>query len=50
MTFFTPLRFRYPFRRYRQMVPGVLSGGAGDGHKLPIVALPDAGKTLVGLV
>ena len=49
MTCFVPLHFRYPFRRYQQMVLDVLGGEAGDDHKLHVVAPPGAGKTIVGL-
>jgi superfamily II DNA or RNA helicase len=48
-SFFSDLRFRYPFRRYQQMVLDVLGGDAGDDHKLHVVAPPGAGKTIVGL-
>jgi hypothetical protein len=46
---FGDLHFRYPFRRYQQMVLDVVDGPAGDDHKLHIVAPPGAGKTIVGL-
>jgi superfamily II DNA or RNA helicase len=45
---FADLRFRYPFRKYQQMVLEVVARGDGD-HKHHIVAPPGAGKTIVGL-
>ena len=48
MNKFANLQFRYPFRKYQQMVLEVVERGDGD-HKHHIVAPPGAGKTIVGL-
>ncbi len=45
---FANLQFRYPFRKYQQMVLEIVARGNGD-HKHHIVAPPGAGKTIVGL-
>ena len=46
---FSNLRFRYPFRRYQQMILDVLQEQTGDDHKYHIVSPPGSGKTIVGL-
>ena len=45
---FTELHFRYPFRRYQQMILEIVARQEGD-RKFHIVALPGSGKTIVGL-
>jgi superfamily II DNA or RNA helicase len=43
------LRFRYPFRRYQQMVLDLAEGQAMADAKFHVVAPPGSGKTIVGL-
>ncbi len=45
---FSNLHFRYPFRRYQQMILEIVARQEGD-HKYHIVAPPGSGKTIVGL-
>lgn len=46
---FRSLQFRYPFRKYQQMVLEVVANAKDGDHKHHIVAPPGAGKTIVGL-
>jgi superfamily II DNA or RNA helicase len=46
---FSSLQFRYPFRKYQQMVLEVVANAKDGDHKHHIVAPPGAGKTIVGL-
>ena len=45
---FADLHFRYPFRRYQQMILEIAARQEGD-RKYHIVAPPGSGKTIVGL-
>jgi len=45
---FTQLRFRYPFRKYQQMILDIV-GQRPDDRKLHLVAPPGSGKTIIGL-
>jgi superfamily II DNA or RNA helicase len=46
---FKELRFRYPFRRYQQMVLDVVGAESSNNHQHHLVAPPGSGKTIVGL-
>lgn len=46
---YTGLQFRYPFRKYQNMVLDMVADHVKHDHKHHIVAPPGAGKTIVGL-